>query len=50
MSAADKAVLCPSAQPGMQDLQVLGVVSGSGEDARLAYVNAHVPATDELLA
>jgi hypothetical protein len=50
MSGADKAVLCPSAQPGMQDLQVLGVVSGSGEDARLAYVNAHVPATDELLA
>jgi hypothetical protein len=50
MSAADKAVLCPSAQPGMQDLQVLGVVSGSGEDARLAYVNAHLPATDELLA
>jgi hypothetical protein len=34
----------------MQDLQVLGVVSGSGEDARLAYVNAHLPATDELLA
>jgi hypothetical protein len=50
MSAADNAVLCPSAQPGMQDLQVLGVVSGSGKDARLAYVNAHVPATDELLA
>jgi hypothetical protein len=50
MSAADKAVLCPSAQPGMQGLQVLGVVSGSGEDARVAYVNAHLPATDELLA
>jgi hypothetical protein len=34
----------------MEELQVLGVVSGSGEDARVAYVNAHVQATDELLA
>ncbi|MBV8851533.1 MAG: hypothetical protein JOZ16_18315 [Methylobacteriaceae bacterium] len=34
----------------MPELQVLGVVSGSGGDARVAYVNAHVPATDELLA
>jgi hypothetical protein len=34
----------------MQDLQVLGVVSGSGDKARVAYVNAHVAAGDELLA
>src|SRR5438270_6321236 len=34
----------------MQELQVLGVVSGSGDDARVAYVNGHVAATDELLA
>lgn len=41
---------CPSAQPGMDELQVLGVVSGSGEDARVAYVNSEVVATEELLA
>jgi hypothetical protein len=34
----------------MEELQVLGVVSGSGENARVAYVNAHVPASEELLA
>jgi len=49
MSSTDNAVRCPSAQPGMEELQVLGVVSGSGEDARVAYVNAHVPATEEVL-
>jgi hypothetical protein len=34
----------------MEDLQVLGVVSGSGEDARVSYVNARILATEELLA
>ncbi len=50
MSDEKGAVRCPSAQPGMEDLQVLGVVSGSGEDARVSYVNARVPATEEILA
>jgi hypothetical protein len=49
-SERQTAVRCPSAQPGMEDLQVLGVVSGSGEDARVSYVNAHVPATEDVLA
>jgi hypothetical protein len=50
MSQTDTAVRCPSAQPGMEDLQVLGVVSGWGEDARVAYVNTYVPAGDDVLA
>jgi hypothetical protein len=33
----------------MEELQVLGVVSGAGEDARVAYLNAHVPATEDVL-
>src|SRR5262249_38837610 len=41
---------CPSAQPGMTDARVLGVVSGEADAPRLAYLNERVPATPELLA
>jgi hypothetical protein len=41
---------CPSAQPGMGDVQILGVVSGSAEQPRLAYLNETVPATPDVLA
>lgn len=41
---------CPSAQPGMGDVQILGVVAGSEEEPRLAYLNEAVPATAEVLA
>jgi hypothetical protein len=34
----------------MAEPQVLGVVSGSAEAPRVAYLNAHVPATPEILA
>lgn len=33
----------------MQDAQVLGVVSGPPEAPRLAYLNAHLPVSEELL-
>ena len=38
--------LCPSAQPGMENCRVLGVMQ-SGE---LAYLNQHLSVTDEVLA
>lgn len=45
----DGALKCPSAQPGMGDVQVLGVVSRDGEQARLAYLDEPVAATPEIL-
>jgi hypothetical protein len=46
----DPALKCPSAQPGMGDVQVLGVISRDGEHPRLAYLDEPVSATPELLA
>ena len=40
---------CPSAQPGMADAQVLGVVSREGVEPRVEYVGGRVPATDAVL-
>jgi hypothetical protein len=40
---------CPSAQPGMADAQILGVVSGGAEEPRIAYLRDVVPATPEIL-
>ena len=42
--------LCPSAQPGMEQCRVLGVVERDGPTPRLAYLNQHLPATPEVLA
>ncbi|HTR34443.1 MAG TPA: hypothetical protein VMH80_00980 [Bryobacteraceae bacterium] len=42
--------LCPSAQPGMEQCRVLGVVERDGPTPRLAYLNQHLPATAEVLA
>jgi hypothetical protein len=42
--------LCPSAQPGMDECRVLGVVQREGPFAVLEYLNQHVPATPEILA
>jgi hypothetical protein len=46
----DKPLLCPSAQPGMEDARVLGVVGGTAETPTLAYLNEHLGVSDELLA
>ena len=48
--AGGKPLLCPSAQPEMKESRVLGVVGGSTEEPQLAYLNEHVPVTEELLA
>ena len=42
--------LCPSAQPGMDQCQVLGVVDHSGERPVLQYLDQHLPASPEVLA
>ena len=47
---ADQALKCPSAQPGMGDVQVLGVVTRDAEEPRLAYLDEPVAATAEMLA
>ena len=47
---ADRALRCPSAQPGMAEPQVLGVASGKSEAPRIAYLNEFLAATPEVLA
>lgn len=42
--------LCPSAQPGMDQCTILGVVEQDGPVPLVAYLNEHVPATTEALA
>lgn len=42
--------LCPSAQPGMHNCRVLGVVQQDGPTPMLQYLNEPLPATDEVLA
>jgi hypothetical protein len=46
----ERALKCPSAQPGMGDAQVLGVVSRDGAAPRLAYLDQPMTATPDLLA
>jgi len=42
--------LCPSAQPGMPDCQILGVVQRDGPRPLLLYLKEPLPATNEVLA
>ena len=42
--------LCPSAQPGMDECRVLGVVQREGPAPMLIYLNQHLPATPDILA
>jgi hypothetical protein len=42
--------LCPSAQPGMDQCRIFGVVEHDGPTPMLAYLNEQVPATPEALA
>jgi hypothetical protein len=46
---ADQPLMCPSAQPGMADARVLGVISREGETPRLDYLDEPVAATPEVL-
>lgn len=42
--------LCPSAQPGMDRCQVLGIVDRDGPQPMVLYLEAQLPATPEVLA
>ena len=42
--------LCPSAQPGMHDCQILGVVLRDEPSPMLAYLERPMPATPDVLA
>jgi hypothetical protein len=42
--------LCPSAQPGMDNCRVLGVVQHDGPAPRLVYLTEILPASDDVLA
>ena len=43
-------LLCPSAQPEMHGVRLLGVITAADEGPSLAYLRDDVPVTDELLA
>lgn len=42
--------LCPSAQPGMDNCRVLGVVQHDGRKPLVVYLKQPIPATDDVLA
>ncbi len=42
--------LCPSAQPGMDNCNVLGVVQNDGPKPMVLYLNKPLPATPDVLA
>src|SRR5581483_3762720 len=42
--------LCPSAQPGMDNCHVLGVVQHDGPKPMVLYLNKPLPATPDVLA
>src|SRR5258708_6371289 len=48
--AASAGLLCPSAQPGMQHPEIIGVVTGSPTRPRLRYLRSPQPVTPEILA
>jgi hypothetical protein len=47
---ADQPLQCPSAQPGMADVRVLGVIARDGDKPALAYLDEPVAPTQEMLA
>jgi hypothetical protein len=49
-SSTDKPLLCPSAQPDMEEARVLGVVGGTPDAPALAYLNERLGVSRELLA
>ena len=42
--------LCPSAQPGMDNCRVLGIVDQEGPKPKIVYLNEILPATNDVLA
>ena len=48
-NANSRPVMCPSAQPGIPGGLAFGVVAGTAEDPRIAWIEKPVPVTPELL-
>ena len=42
--------LCPSAQPGMDNCRILGIVDHEGRKPKIVYLNEILPATNDVLA
>jgi hypothetical protein len=49
LTRADQPLKCPSAQPGMGDVQVLGVISRDAEQPTLSYLDEPVAPIEEIL-
>lgn len=49
-TSASSKKMCPSAQPGMEDCRILGVVDRVGPAPRIVYLNELLPATADMLA
>jgi hypothetical protein len=49
VARAEQPLKCPSAQPGMGDVQILGVISRDGDEPRLAYLDEALPASPPVL-
>ena len=49
MARAEQPLKCPSAQPGMGDVQILGVISRDADEPRLAYLDEVLPAPPPVL-
>jgi hypothetical protein len=47
---ADRRIQCPSARPDMPGTSAFGVIQGSVEQPRVAFLDQTVPVTSELLA
>lgn len=45
-----KPIMCPSAQPGMVEPRVIGVITEEQGESRIAYLNEVVPVTGAVLA
>lgn len=45
-----RTLMCPSAQPDMAGCRVLGVVGGTAEAPRTAYLTQILPATEDILS
>ncbi|WP_293679289.1 hypothetical protein [uncultured Phenylobacterium sp.] len=49
MSADEDRLSCPSAQPDMQDARIFGVIAGTPDEPRVAYLKKKAQVTPEML-
>lgn len=47
---SSRPILCPSAQPDMPGSMAFGIIQGSAEQPRVAWIERPVPVTEDLLA